>query len=56
MTADGFAGDQSLFAPSFTATDEELTEMVSRFADAAGRVTEDVEEELSTLSTTGGSR
>jgi len=55
-TRDGFAGDQSLFAPSFTTTDEELTEMVARFADAVGRVTEAVEEELSTLSTTGGSR
>jgi len=55
-TRDGFAGDQSLFAPAFTATDEGLREMVSRFADVVGRVAEDVEEELSTLSTTGGSR
>jgi adenosylmethionine-8-amino-7-oxononanoate aminotransferase len=31
-TRDGFAGDQSLFAPPFTTTDEELEEMVSRFA------------------------
>jgi adenosylmethionine-8-amino-7-oxononanoate aminotransferase len=30
--ADGFAGDQVLIAPAFTATDEELSEMVSRFA------------------------
>src|SRR5204862_7594455 len=55
-TREGFAGDQSLFAPAFTATDAELREMVSRFADVVGRVAEDVEEELSTLSTTGGSR
>ncbi|TMK35767.1 MAG: aspartate aminotransferase family protein [Actinobacteria bacterium] len=55
-TRDGFAGDQSLFAPAFTTTDEELGEMVSRFADAVGHVAEDVEEELSTLSPTGGSR
>ena len=32
-TGDGYAGDQSLFAPAFTATDEELGEMVARFAD-----------------------
>lgn len=31
-TGDGYAGDQSLFAPAFTATDEELAEMVERFA------------------------
>ena len=55
-TRDGFAGDQSLFAPAFTATDAELREMVSRFADVVGHVAEEVEEELSTLSTSGGSR
>jgi adenosylmethionine-8-amino-7-oxononanoate aminotransferase len=47
-TRDGFAGDQSLFAPAFTATDEELSEMVSRFADTVGQVAEEVEKELST--------
>jgi adenosylmethionine-8-amino-7-oxononanoate aminotransferase len=31
-TRDGYAGDQSLFAPAFTATDDELDEMVERFA------------------------
>jgi adenosylmethionine-8-amino-7-oxononanoate aminotransferase len=31
-TRDGYAGDQSLFAPPFTTSDEELEEMVSRFA------------------------
>jgi adenosylmethionine-8-amino-7-oxononanoate aminotransferase len=55
-TRDGFAGDQSLFAPAFTATDEELGEMVSRFAEVVARVAEDVERELSILSTTGGPR
>ena len=55
-TRDGFAGDQSLFAPAFTATDEELTEMVSRFAEVVGHVAEDVERELSILSTSGGPR
>ena len=53
-TRDGFAGDQSLFAPAFTATDEELAEMVSRFAEVVGDVAEDVERELSILSTSGG--
>ena len=33
-TRDGYAGDQTLFAPAFTTTDDELAEMVSRFADA----------------------
>jgi adenosylmethionine-8-amino-7-oxononanoate aminotransferase len=46
-TRDGFAGDQSLFAPAFTASDDELEEMVSRFADAVTRVAEGVEAELS---------
>jgi adenosylmethionine-8-amino-7-oxononanoate aminotransferase len=45
-TRDGFAGDQTLFAPPFTTTDEELAEMVSRFADAVHRVARDVEPEL----------
>jgi len=45
-TRDGYAGDQTLFAPPFTSTDEELAEMVSRFADAVRRVAEDVEPEL----------
>ncbi|HVD68181.1 MAG TPA: aminotransferase class III-fold pyridoxal phosphate-dependent enzyme, partial [Actinomycetota bacterium] len=55
-TRDGFAGDQSLFAPAFTATDEELAEMVSRFAEVVGHVAEDVGRELSILSTSGGPR
>jgi adenosylmethionine-8-amino-7-oxononanoate aminotransferase len=37
-TRDGYAGDQTLFAPAFTATDEELGEMVSRFADVVAEV------------------
>ncbi|MEX2465031.1 MAG: aminotransferase class III-fold pyridoxal phosphate-dependent enzyme [Gaiellaceae bacterium] len=31
-SVDGFVGDQTLLAPAYTATDEELDEMVSRFA------------------------
>ena len=55
-TRDGYAGDQSLFAPAFTTTDDELAEMVSRFADAVRQVAQEVESELSTRSTIGGSR
>jgi adenosylmethionine-8-amino-7-oxononanoate aminotransferase len=59
-TRDGYAGDQSLFAPPFTTTDEELAEMVARFADAVGRVAEEVDAKLPTAaplspSPTGGS-
>jgi adenosylmethionine-8-amino-7-oxononanoate aminotransferase len=46
-TRDGFAGDQTLFAPAFVASDDELGEMVSRFAGAVRRVAEDVDAELS---------
>lgn len=58
-TRDGYAGDQTLFAPAFTATEEELGEMVSRFAAAVRRVAEEVDAELSrsgslSPSSTGG--
>jgi adenosylmethionine-8-amino-7-oxononanoate aminotransferase len=58
-TRDGYAGDQTLFAPPFTSTDDELAEMVSRFADTVRQVAGDVERELSAAaplspSTTGG--
>jgi adenosylmethionine-8-amino-7-oxononanoate aminotransferase len=46
-TRDGYAGDQTLFAPPFTATDDELAEMVSRFADTVRHVADVVERELS---------
>ena len=45
-TRDGYAGDQTLFAPAFTATDDELGEMVSRFADVVRSVASDVEPDL----------
>jgi adenosylmethionine-8-amino-7-oxononanoate aminotransferase len=45
-TRDGFAGDQTLFAPAFVASDEELGEMVSRFAGAVRTVAEQVDDEL----------
>jgi adenosylmethionine-8-amino-7-oxononanoate aminotransferase len=49
-TRDGYAGDQSLFAPPFTSSDDELAEMVSRFAAAVRRVAREVEGELATAS------
>jgi len=56
-TRDGYAGDQTLFAPAFTTTDDELAEMVSRFADTVRHVAEGVERELSTdRATTGAER
>jgi adenosylmethionine-8-amino-7-oxononanoate aminotransferase len=45
-TRDGYAGDQTLFAPAFTATDEELAEMVDRLAAAAHEVWSAVEGKL----------
>ena len=45
-TRDGLAGDQTLFAPAFTASDDELGEMVARFADAVSRVSDAVDAEL----------
>ena len=45
-TGDGYAGDQSLFAPPFTTSEEELAEMVARFAAAVREVADQVEHEL----------
>jgi adenosylmethionine-8-amino-7-oxononanoate aminotransferase len=45
-TRDGFAGDQTLFAPPFTTTDDELGEMVERFAGSVRQVAEEVESQL----------
>jgi adenosylmethionine-8-amino-7-oxononanoate aminotransferase len=56
-TRDGYAGDQTLFAPPFTTTDDELAEMVSRFADTVRHVAEGVERELAAHpATTGAER
>jgi adenosylmethionine-8-amino-7-oxononanoate aminotransferase len=46
-TRDGFAGDQTLFAPPFVTTDAELEEMVSRFAETVRHVAREVEREIS---------
>jgi adenosylmethionine-8-amino-7-oxononanoate aminotransferase len=45
-TRDGYAGDQTLFAPPFTTTDSELTQMVERFADTVRDVARSIEPEL----------
>ncbi len=45
-TRDGYAGDQSLFAPPFTTSDETLEEMVGRFAEAVRGVSQEVESQL----------
>jgi adenosylmethionine-8-amino-7-oxononanoate aminotransferase len=45
-TRDGMAGDQTLFAPPFTSTDEELAAMVERFAATVRQVAAEVEKEL----------
>ena len=37
-TPDGYAGDQTLLAPAFTATDAELHQMVERFAETMAHV------------------
>src|SRR5207244_720638 len=50
-TRDGYAGDQTLFAPPFTTTDDELEEMVSRFAEAVREVAGNVDSELATTPT-----
>ncbi len=45
-TGDGYAGDQSLFAPPFVTTEADLAEMVRRFAASVAEVAEQVEREL----------
>ena len=57
-TRDGYAGDQTLFAPPFTTTDEELAEMVSRFEDTVRAVAAEVDAELTAQAPApiGGSR
>lgn len=44
--ADGYAGDQTLLAPAYTATDEELGEIVERFAATVADVESRVKEAL----------
>jgi adenosylmethionine-8-amino-7-oxononanoate aminotransferase len=53
-TRDGYAGDQSLFAPAFTAGEEDLDEMVERFATVLHEVWSEVEGKLETTAPVGG--
>lgn len=59
-TADGYAGDQTLLAPAFTSTSEELALVVERLADAVRAVEREVKVELAAgrspyvVSTSGG--
>ena len=46
-TPDGYSGDQTLLAPAFVATDEELAEMVERFAETMAEVERTVKQALS---------
>jgi adenosylmethionine-8-amino-7-oxononanoate aminotransferase len=48
--ADGFAGDQTLLAPAYVSTDEELAEMVGRFRDTILAVERSIGDVLSTAS------
>jgi len=48
-TRDGFAGDQTLFAPPFTSTEGELTDMVEHFAVTVRQVADEVEARLSAV-------
>jgi adenosylmethionine-8-amino-7-oxononanoate aminotransferase len=45
-TTDGYTGDQTLLAPAFTSTDEELAEMVERMADVVQAVERRVKDEI----------
>jgi adenosylmethionine-8-amino-7-oxononanoate aminotransferase len=53
-TADGYTGDQIILAPAFTSTDDELAEIVQRFAAVLGEVDRTLREKLGTHS--GGGR
>jgi adenosylmethionine-8-amino-7-oxononanoate aminotransferase len=51
-TRDGFAGDQTLIAPAFTSTDEELSLVVERMAEAVTAVEREVVSELASPAVT----
>ena len=49
---DGYAGDQTVFAPALTSTDEELAEMIDRLARVIGEVDKTVRDILANGGTT----
>jgi adenosylmethionine-8-amino-7-oxononanoate aminotransferase len=53
-TADGYAGDQTLIAPAFTSTDEELALIVERMAETVRAVEQEVLSEIGSAAETGG--
>ena len=55
-TADGYAGDQTLIAPAFTSTEEELSLIVERMADSVRAVEQEVLAELESAAAVGGPR
>ena len=48
--ADGFAGDQTLLAPAYVSTDEELTQVVDRFRETMGSVERSIKKSLAAVS------
>ncbi len=52
-TADGWAGDQTLLAPAFVSSDDELAEIVSRFAATVRAVEREVELALGAIPDAG---
>jgi adenosylmethionine-8-amino-7-oxononanoate aminotransferase len=60
-TADGYAGDQTLLAPAFTSTDDELSQIVERMAETVRAVEQEVKVQLAPrrtpfeVSSSGGS-
>jgi hypothetical protein len=44
--ADGYAGDQTLLAPAYVSTDDELAQVVDRFRDTMGSVERSIKESL----------
>ena len=52
-TRDGYAGDQTLIAPAFTSSDEELSLVVERMADTIRVVEEEVLAELASPTAAG---
>jgi adenosylmethionine-8-amino-7-oxononanoate aminotransferase len=53
-TADGYAGDQTLVAPAFTSTEQELSLIVERMADTVRAVEQEVLSELESATAVGG--
>jgi adenosylmethionine-8-amino-7-oxononanoate aminotransferase len=49
--ADGFAGDQTLLAPAYVSTDDELAEIVDRIRSTIAAVQQSVEGSLSAVGT-----